>query len=103
VLSKQAEECSKVCVSPEGQMERCVGPYRESVAFHPDIDVSGLGEIGDDALRDALGDVQLLGDLPDLNARIAEDQQQGIAVIGEESELRDSRHQPASNSSAELC
>jgi hypothetical protein len=97
VLSKETEECLDVYVPLEGEMERQVGLYRidVAVAFFHEVDVPGLGQVGDNALRGTLGDVQQVGDLPDSDPRIAHDQQEGISVIGEESELWDPRHQLA--------
>jgi len=52
------------------------------------IDVPGAGEVGDDPLGGALGDAQQVGDVPDANPRIPGDQEQRVAVVGEQPKIR---------------
>src|SRR5665213_3227010 len=93
VLSNKAEERLDIEVSLVGEM-RHVGLYRIDVSatFLSQIEIPSLGQVGDDALSGVLGDVQEISDLPDSDPRIANDQQECIAVVGEESELWYSRH-----------
>jgi hypothetical protein len=47
-------------------------------------DVSGRGQVGDDAVRAALGNAQAGRDVPQPRARVAGDAQQHPGVVGEE-------------------
>ena len=53
------------------------------------IQVTRADQVGNDALRRALGDVQQGGHVSDAYPWIAGDEQEQIAVVGEESEVRD--------------
>jgi len=46
--------------------------------------VPGLGQVGDDAVRAALGDPQVGGDVPQPRAWILGDAQQDAGVVGQE-------------------
>ena len=52
------------------------------------LDVAGLGEVGDDPLGSALGDVEEAGDVAYADPRVVCDQEQCLAVVCEEGELR---------------
>ena len=48
------------------------------------VDVPGVDEVGQDALRGALGDADLVGDVAKPDVRCAGDAQQHLGVVGEE-------------------
>ena len=84
------KERADVGVALDGEPERQVRtdgvevPAAVSFAF----DVSGAGEVCHDPLRPALGDTEQLGDVADPDLRIVRDQQQRLAVVRDECELR---------------
>ena len=51
------------------------------------FDVSGTGKVGDNALGGAFGDIQQVGNVSDTNSRITGDQQQRVAVVGEQPKI----------------
>ncbi len=51
-------------------------------------DVAGLGQVGDDPERGALGDAERSGDVAQAHPRIMRDADQGAGMVGEETPLR---------------
>jgi hypothetical protein len=47
-------------------------------------EVAGCGQVGDDAVGAALGDVQAGGDVAQAHARVVGDAQQNSGVVGQE-------------------
>ena len=50
-------------------------------------DVSGIGEVGDNGVRAAFGDVEARRDVAQAHLRIMDDAQEGSAIVGEETPL----------------
>ena len=53
------------------------------------IEVPRGDQIGHDALGGPLGDVEKVGEIPNTNAWVTGDQEERVAVIGEQAEVRD--------------
>lgn len=51
-------------------------------------DIAGLGQVGNDAERGALGDVERSGDVTQAHPRIMRDADQGAGMVGKEAPLR---------------
>jgi hypothetical protein len=52
------------------------------------LEVPGPGQVGDDPLGRALGDVQQAGNVSDADSRVSRNQEQRIAVVCEKPKLR---------------
>jgi hypothetical protein len=50
------------------------------------FDVAGFVEVGDDGLGCAFGDVEASGDVADADLGVLGDEEEGVAVVGEERE-----------------
>ena len=87
---QDGEQGPDVDVTLNRQPERYVGSHVVPVAppVPLALDVPGPGEVGDDALGRPLGDPQEAGDVADADAAVVGDQEQRLAVVREEGEVR---------------
>ena len=87
---QERKQRADVGVALDGKPKRQVPPDRVEVpaACSLAFDVSRAGEVGHDPLRPALGDPEKLGDVADPDLGVLRDQEQRLAVIREEGELR---------------
>jgi hypothetical protein len=67
-----------------------VGSYvvKVSTPLPLPIDVPGTRKIGDNALGRTLGNFQQIGDVTDTDPRVTGDEEQRVAVVGEQPKIR---------------
>ena len=87
--AEDGEQRADIDVALERQPKRQAGSHPVDVAAAPAfaVDVSRPGEIGDEALGRALGDLQAGGEVADADLTVLRNQEQGLGVIRQEGEL----------------
>ena len=72
----------------------CADTIEVAATFALPIEIAGVDEVADDALRGAFGDADALGDISESQPGVARDTEQGVRMVGQKRPLRHSGNVP---------